>query len=120
MSVTPYSDLTFKERRGLKSIKKRINNGELMVTPTDKSGRFAVLSTEQYLASGRQHTSKDEKLCWRDVKYLRNQVNSHMHWVRNIFGYCDKSNPDRMSKNLVVSDLDIPEMAILIKDHKKW
>ena len=115
-----YQNLTYKEKKGLKSITKRINKGEMMITPTDKSGRFAVLSTDQYLESGRQHTSKDEKLCWKDVKYLKNQVNSHMHWFRNIFGYCDKSNPDRMRNNLVVSDLDLPEMAILVKDHKSW
>ena len=25
-----------------------------------------------------------------------------------------------MDRNLIVNDLDLPEMAILIKDHKKW
>ena len=115
-----YQNLSYKEKKGLKSLSKRVTKGELMITPTDKSGRFAILTTDQYLESGKQHTAKDEKLCWNDVKYLRNQVNTHMHWFRNIFRYCDKSNPDRMKKNLVVSDLDVPEMAILIKDHKNW
>ena len=47
-------------------------------------------------------------------------MNNHMTWLRGIFGYCDKSDPDRMNANLVVSDLDLPEMTLLTKDHKSW
>ena len=54
------SNLSKDEIRGLKSLKKRIEAGEICVCPTDKSKRFAVLTREQYLKSGRAHTKKDK------------------------------------------------------------
>ena len=35
-------------------------------------------------------------------------------------GYSKNTDQDRMNNNLHVSGLDVPEMVILIKDHKKW
>ena len=119
-NVKQYLNLSFKERIGLKTLNDRIDSGEIMITPTDKSGRFAVLTKEQYIKSGEKHTSKDQKINWRDLKYMKNQVNNHMYWYGNIFRYCDKTNPERMRANLVSSDLQLPEMAILVKDHKQW
>ena len=113
-------NLSFKEREGLKMLNDRIDSGEIMITPTDKSGRFAVLTTAQYLESGKAHTSKDQKIGWKELNYMKNQVNNHMYWYRNIFNYSDKTNPDRMSTNLITSDLQLPEMAILVQDHKTW
>ena len=115
-----YQNLNRDEQAGLDSILKRVNKNEIRVTPTDKSGRFAILTVDQYLKSGEVHTSKDERINWKQVNYLRNQVNNHMFWFRRILKYCDKTNSDRMNANLVVSDNDLPEMAILIKDHKDW
>ena len=63
-----FLNLSFKERKGLRTLNDRINKGEIMVTPTDKSGRFAVLTTDQYLESGRVHASKDQKIGWGELK----------------------------------------------------
>ena len=113
-------NLNKKERDGLKSICKRIKDGDLIVTSTDKSSRFAVLSREQYLKSGYTHTSQDREISWDDVKYLQTHVNSHMWWLSDIVGYCDKTDSKRMNRNLQGSSLEIPEMVLLIKDHKAW
>ena len=108
------------EKKGLKSLLKRVKDDEIVITPTDKSGRFAVLSLEQYVKAGNKHTDKDELITWSRLKYLRNQVNSHVWWISRIMGYSKNTDEDRMNNNLHVSGLDVPEMAILIKDHKKW
>ena len=113
-------NLTKDEKHGLNSIRKRIKAGEIMVVPTDKSGRLSVLSLDQYLASGGAHTCKDEKIDWTVVRYLRNQVNSHMSWFSKITNYSKHTDHERMTNNLMVSDLDLPQMNILIKDHKSW
>ena len=42
------SNLTEMENKGLKSIKKRIADGELLVIKTDKSSKFAIISREKY------------------------------------------------------------------------
>ena len=52
-------NLSDSEKKGLKSLKKRVREGELVITTTDKSGRMAVLSREQYIEAGEEHTSKD-------------------------------------------------------------
>ena len=66
------------KKAGLDSLIKRVKAGELMVVPTDKSGGLSVLSLEQYLDSGHRHTNKDQQVDWSTVRYLKNQVNSHM------------------------------------------
>ena len=72
------SNLSNKEQMGLNSLLKRIQKDEIRITPTDKSGRFAILTNEQYIKSGQVHTNKDESIGWKEVNYLRNQVNNHM------------------------------------------
>ena len=51
-------------RRGLKSLKKRVANGDIVVCQTDKSGRFCVLTREQYLEAGLVHTANDQPWSW--------------------------------------------------------
>ena len=69
-----------KEQIALKSLKERIKSYELMVVSTDKSSRFAVRSYQQYLDAGHSHTSKDKEITWDEVRYMKNQTNSHMWW----------------------------------------
>ena len=114
------SNLSQKEILGLKSLKERIKQGDLQITQTDKSGRFAVMYKKQYLDSGYQHTSKDQEIGWGEVQYLQGQVNHHVWWLTKILGYSAKKDHDRMSKNLQNNTLEIPEMILLLKDHKAW
>ena len=51
-------NLNKKERNGLKLLKERIKEGELIIAQTDKSSRFAVLSRDQYIKSGMKKTNK--------------------------------------------------------------
>ena len=44
-----YVNLTKTEQRGLKSLRKRIRNGELCIAQSDKSSKLCVLSKDQYL-----------------------------------------------------------------------
>ena len=53
------SNLSRDELDGLKSLKKNIKAGLLVVCDTDKSKRFSLLTRDQYIASGMKHTEKD-------------------------------------------------------------
>ena len=108
------------QKEALKSLSKRIKDGEIYITSTDKSSRFALLNCEQYLAAGEAHTSKDIEISWDQVKYLQSQTNSHMWWLSRIVKYCKDGDEDRMNKNISSSSVEVPEMVILIKDHKHW
>ena len=46
----------------LKSLKTRIKTGQIIVSQTDKSSRFSVMSRTQYLESGQIHTKNDKKI----------------------------------------------------------
>ena len=54
--------------RGLKYLQKRVSQNELLVVPTDKSGRFAVMSVATYELAGSVHTKNDEEISDSIVK----------------------------------------------------
>ena len=54
-------NLTAGGKKGLRSLKKRVASGEVVICQTDKSGRFCVLTRDQYLEAGLEHTKKDGK-----------------------------------------------------------
>ena len=113
-------NLTKNEIKAMKTLKDRIKEGELIVSQTDKSSRFAVLSKQQYLESGKVHTSKDKEISWKEVAYLQKQINSHVWWLTKILKYGQKKDPERLLRNLQNHCLEVPDMALLIKDHKQW
>ena len=58
------SNLNKTQLKGLLSLKKRIDNAEIVILPTDKTGRFAIMTRETYLQSGLKHTRGDKKVTW--------------------------------------------------------
>ena len=46
------SNLTIEEARGLEKLKKRLKERELVVVMSDKSGKFAIMSMEEYRREG--------------------------------------------------------------------
>ena len=114
-------NLTAGEKRGLRSLKKRVASGELIVCQTDKSGRFCVLTRSQYLEAGLEHTKKDRKISQEDHEEIQRAVNGHMRWWGTI--WCLGSNwsqEARCLSNLLNHGLGVCPMTLLIKDHKSW
>ena len=112
-------NLSKRERIGLKTLRKRIADDELIVCSTDKSGRFSVMTHEQYIQAGMVHTKKDQEIDWAHVRYLKNQVNSHVSWLARILQYGKDTDQERMAANLITGQ-DLPDMSLLVKDHKMW
>ena len=78
------SNLSKNELQGLNSLRKKVSNGSLVVATTDKSKRFALLTRDQYLASGKAHTEKDIEISQSQVKRIQNCVNDHSKWLAEI------------------------------------
>ena len=115
------SNLSKAEITGLKSLKRRIKKGEVVVCQTDKSKRFAILSQQQYLASGNIHTSKDMEIQPHLIKKIQSYVNDHTWWAKEILQCGANWNHfDRMSTNLEDKGEQVCKMSLLIKDHKSW
>ena len=119
--VNPESNLSKSELKGLASLKKKVREGSLVVGKTDKSKRFAILSRQQYLDSGRQHTQKDIEIDPDKVKRLQNYVNDHVYWLKESTNIgLNWQHSDRMTKNLIDKGEQVCQMQLLLKDHKDW
>jgi hypothetical protein len=56
------SNLSERENEGLRSLRKKIAEKNIIVMKTDKSSRFVITNEEEYKRMGRSHTDKDRKI----------------------------------------------------------
>ena len=64
--------------KGLKSLKKKFKEGSIVVLPTDKRGKFAIMSLENYNKAGEKHTRKDEEINMEKVVTTQTELNGNM------------------------------------------
>ena len=60
-------NLTEQQRQGLKSIKKRIQEEDIIILKTDKSGKLCVASVEEYIRMGKEHAGKDKLVSRKEI-----------------------------------------------------
>ena len=115
------SNLSKSEQRGLKSLRKRVLSGELIIGETDKSKRFCVLKRQQYIDAGQKHVKNDLLVTPDDIKSVQNVINDHCNWLKSIF-QCgiNWNQSDRMSSNMIDRGEGVAPLHLLIKDHKGW
>ena len=65
------NSLTRDQANGLKSLKKRSGDGELVVLETDKTGKFCSVSTEKFLEMGSKHTKDDKVIDQADLENIQ-------------------------------------------------
>ena len=95
------SNLSKAELDRIDSLRKRVKEGSLVVTTTDKSKKFALLTRDQYIESGKAHTQKDIEISQSQVKRIQNSVNDHTYWLSEITNCGENFNHHkRMSTNL--------------------
>ena len=113
------SNLTQKEQLGLKSLLKRINNEEIMVVKTDKSGRFIVTTPDNYVEMGKEHTDKDEEIDWYKLKELEKNVAEHSTAWELIWRTGeDHNHQDRVLRSRNTRSGNNANLSLLYKDHK--
>ena len=112
-------NLTDKEIRGLRSILRRIRAGELLVIKTDKSGKFCIVSVQDYLRLGEVHTKKDRKIERGDVIETEKILNGHSNaWCKIWSSGEDHKHLDRIMSSKVSSSENKATLYPLYKDHK--
>ena len=113
------SNMSDVEIRGLHSLLKRIKAGELLVLKTDKSGRFCVVSVEDYKKMGAIHTAKDIEISREDVVEIEKKLNGHsISWVKIFNTGLDHGHTDRVMSSKVARSENLADMYVLVKDHK--
>ena len=112
------SNLTKAEARGLKKLKKRVADGTLVVVKTDKSGRFSVMSTEEYERAGRIHTEKDLEVDTNFLQENQRRINGYLSMLIKIFRIGDAdSHYDRIRSLKLTWSLSVALLYLLSKDH---
>ena len=115
------TNLTRAAMRGLKSLKKRVKEGSLVVLPTDKSGRFAVMSRETYLKAGTKHTAKDELVGSEQISRTQAVLNGSVSMLIKFFQVGKEwDHVGRMRETMLNESLAICPLYLTMKDHKGW
>ena len=115
------SNLMKSELKGLKSLKERIKNDELVVIPKDKTGNFAVMSRNTYEKSGMVHTRGDTEVKWENVQEAQREINGHVSMLGKIFNMGKYwSHEDRIRETMLGDDLSVCPVTLVFKDHKGW
>ena len=115
------TNLTPAQKRGLKKLKKRVAEGELVCVTTDKSGRLAIMPLELYEAAGEVHCSQDREVTMEFAEETARQLRGHTSaWLKNLNIGENHNHQDRHRKTFISHTLNIAEMYLLYKDHKFW
>ena len=80
------SNLTASEARGLKSLRKRVNDGEIHISVSDKGKRFVVCTMESYTRQGLVHIGDDKEVTFPQVKAAQARLTSCARAIAKIFG----------------------------------
>ena len=93
-------NLSQAQRNGLKKLRKRFQDGEVIVMMTDKSGKLAVADVESYLEMGKVHTSKDKEVGETEVKKTQRLYNGHISmWLKFLNMGADWEHEGRMRES---------------------
>ena len=96
------SNLSRRHLKGLKSLKLRIQNAEIVIVPTDKTGNFAVLTREGYVEAGMKHTRGDQEAGWDELEQAQKEVNGHVAMILKILRVGEKWNHvDRIHETML-------------------
>ena len=75
-------NLNVKEKKGLEILRKRIQDEEVLIMKTDKSGKLSVTSREKYIEMGREHTENDEEVGRVKLREIDKTMSDHATaWV---------------------------------------
>ena len=114
-------NLTSQEQAGLKSLRKSITEGSLVVMATDKSGRFAVMSMDTYIKAGMVHVKDDDEVGVDEKKANQRVVNGAVSMLLKIFKVGkDSRHEARWRESMLSSSLEACPLWLLYKDHKSW
>ena len=109
----PESNLTKQQKQGLKKLKGRVKNGEIVCFQTDKSGSISVDTPDNYVDSMQPHLEGTIPSTEEEYTKTEKLINAHMmNWCR-IMKF-DK----KVAHNFISENNEIPPLYGLRKDHK--
>ncbi len=113
-------NLSDNEKEGIKSLIERRDNKEIVIFQTDKSGKFSIDSTENYVASSRVHF-QDETITMEEAREIETEVNAHaVFWVRMMKAGENQNDGERYESSMRSHYGKVSEAYTFRKDHKQY
>ena len=114
-------NITQSQARGLKSLRKRFKEGDLVIIPTDKSGNVAIMSRDSYLEAGLKHTQGDKEVGWEIIRESQRELNGHVSMLIKTFRIGHNwDHGARIRESTMGESLSVCPLSLLFKDHKGW
>ena len=114
------SNLTSAELKGLRKLKKRIRNREIVILKTDKSGKLAPMSREKYEKMGKEKVKNDEKIDRTEVRRIERRMNEQVvMWSKILNSGENHEHLDRIISSKQSNSENLAPMYFMFKDHKK-
>ena len=118
---TEMSNLTEEQKKGIKSLKKKQKEGEIVVFQTDKSGRLAADSPENYAEAAMPHTENDEVVTKKDYEDIEKLINAHsIFWMRMLKVGEGTGDQERYKQSMKTENSKRSTLYMFRKDHKQY
>ena len=113
-------NLSIQEKRGLKKIRQRIKEKEVVVLKTDKSGKMTIADRESYLEMGRKLNGADRKIEREELKIRERKINEHTKmWSKIINAGEAHGHNDRIRSSKNIESEIAASKYYMFKDHKE-
>ena len=113
------TNLTKEQEEGLKSLRKRTKEREIVVMKTDKTDKLAVVSWEAYMKMGEVHLQGDREIMGEDVTRIQSITNGHTSsWIKILGIGEDWQHSSRVRETTMNKGDNVAPLYILLKDHK--
>ena len=115
------SNLTSRDRRGIKKLKERIKKKEIVFTPSDKTGSLIAMEMGEYIRMGTEFTNKDKKINDHEIEENQRKLKAHASaWGKILKAGEQWGHEERIRRNNINHGKSIAPVYFMPKDHKVY
>jgi hypothetical protein len=113
------NNLDEKQQESIKTLKRKMQDEELVCYTTDKTGNLVLDTIKNYSKKLSKHIKEDDVITDKKVKSIENILNKHTnYWVEMTKAGEISGQQKRIKGNLKTKDNQIPVLSGTSKDHK--
>ena len=113
------SNIDKETRDGIRSLRRRVKSGELLIQMTDKSGKLCANTKENYVASLQPHIENDSVITLKEKIKTENNLNAHCVQLARILRIGESHGHESRVRSAVTNrSCHVPVLSAMLKDHK--